>query len=48
MLRFRDELLAEHASDHVNLVFSNAGIGGGESFVTGSREVWERTFAIDW
>ena len=48
VLRFRDELLAEHASDHVNLVFSNAGIGGGESFVTGSREVWERTFAIDW
>ncbi len=48
VLRFRDELLAEHASDHVNLVFSNAGIGGGESFVRGSREVWERTFAIDW
>ena len=46
--RFRDELLAEHASDHVNLVFSNAGIGGGESFVSGPREVWERTFAIDW
>ena len=23
----------EHASDHVNLVFSNAGIGGGESFI---------------
>jgi NAD(P)-dependent dehydrogenase (short-subunit alcohol dehydrogenase family) len=26
-LRFRDELLAEHATDHVDLVFSNAGIG---------------------
>ena len=48
VLRFRDELLGEHASDHVNLVFSNAGIGGGESFVSGRREVWERTFAIDW
>jgi NAD(P)-dependent dehydrogenase (short-subunit alcohol dehydrogenase family) len=48
VLRFRDELLEEHASDHVDLVFSNAGIGGGESFVTGRREVWERTFAIDW
>ena len=33
VLRFRDELLAEHASDHVDLVFSNAGIGGGESFI---------------
>ena len=48
VLRFRGELLEQHASDHVDLVFSNAGIGGGESFVAGSREVWERTFAIDW
>jgi NAD(P)-dependent dehydrogenase (short-subunit alcohol dehydrogenase family) len=48
VLRFRDELLEQHASDHVDLVFSNAGVGGGESFVTGPREVWERTFAIDW
>jgi NAD(P)-dependent dehydrogenase (short-subunit alcohol dehydrogenase family) len=48
VLRFRDELLAEHASDHVDLVFSNAGAGGGESFATGDRAVWERIFAIDW
>jgi NAD(P)-dependent dehydrogenase (short-subunit alcohol dehydrogenase family) len=48
VLRFRDELLDGHASDHVDLVFSNAGIGGGESFVTTRREVWERTFAVDW
>ena len=48
VLRFRDELLKAHASDHVGLVFSNAGIGGGESFIAGSREVWERTFAVDW
>ena len=48
VLRFRDELLEQHASDHVDVVFSNAGMGGGESFVTSSREVWERTFAVDW
>jgi NAD(P)-dependent dehydrogenase (short-subunit alcohol dehydrogenase family) len=48
VLRFRDELLSEHASDHVDLVFSNAGMGGGESFVSSPREVWERTFAVDW
>ena len=48
VLRFRDELLAEHASEHVDLVFSNAGAGGGESFVKTEREVWERIFAIDW
>ena len=48
VLRFRDELLAAHASDHVDLVFSNAGIGGGGSFVNDRREDWERTFAVDW
>ncbi len=48
VLRFRDELLEQHATDHVDLVFSNAGIGGGESFVSSPRELWERTFAIDW
>jgi NAD(P)-dependent dehydrogenase (short-subunit alcohol dehydrogenase family) len=48
VLRFRDALVDEHATDHVDLVFNNAGIGGGESFVTSRREVWERTFAIDW
>jgi NAD(P)-dependent dehydrogenase (short-subunit alcohol dehydrogenase family) len=48
VLRFRDELLEAHASDHVDLVFANAGMGGGESFITGRREVWERTFAVDW
>ncbi len=48
VLRFRDELLEQHASEHVDLVFSNAGIGGGESFVTSRRDVWERTFANDW
>jgi NAD(P)-dependent dehydrogenase (short-subunit alcohol dehydrogenase family) len=46
--RFRDELLEQHASDHVDLVFSNAGIAGGSSFVKDSRQEWERTFAINW
>jgi len=46
--RFRDELLHQHATDHVDLVFSNAGIGGGASFVKGGREEWDRTFAVNW
>ena len=46
--QFRDELLEQHASDHVDLVFSNAGISGGGSFVNDSRQEWERTFAINW
>ncbi|HTV98781.1 MAG TPA: SDR family oxidoreductase [Streptosporangiaceae bacterium] len=48
VLRFRDELLSEHASDHVDVMCNNAGIGGGNSFITASREDWERTFAVDW
>jgi NAD(P)-dependent dehydrogenase (short-subunit alcohol dehydrogenase family) len=48
VLRVRDELLEQHASDHVDLVFSNAGVAGGSSFVKDSREEWERTFAINW
>jgi NAD(P)-dependent dehydrogenase (short-subunit alcohol dehydrogenase family) len=48
VLRFRDELLEQHASDHVDLVFSNAGVAGGGSFVKDTREEWERTFAINW
>lgn len=48
VVRFRDELLVEHNRDHVDLVFNNAGIGGGESFVRSSRELWERVFAVDW
>jgi NAD(P)-dependent dehydrogenase (short-subunit alcohol dehydrogenase family) len=48
VLRFRDELLEQHASDHVDLVFANAGIFAGASFVKDSRQEWERTFAINW
>jgi NAD(P)-dependent dehydrogenase (short-subunit alcohol dehydrogenase family) len=48
VLRFRDELLEQHASDHVDLVFSNAGVAGRSSFVKDSRQEWERTFAINW
>jgi NAD(P)-dependent dehydrogenase (short-subunit alcohol dehydrogenase family) len=48
VLRFRDVLLEQHASDHVELVFSNAGVAGGSSFVKDSRQEWERTFAINW
>ena len=48
MERFRDEVVAQHATDHVNLVFNNAGIGGGGSFILASREEWDRTFEICW
>jgi NAD(P)-dependent dehydrogenase (short-subunit alcohol dehydrogenase family) len=31
----------------VDLVFSNAGLGGGGSFINDPREMWERVFAVD-
>ena len=36
--RFRDELLRKHRAAHVDVVFSNAGIGGGPSFVNSPRQ----------
>lgn len=48
VLRFRDEVLDVHATDHAHLLFNNAGIGGGGSFVAGSRDEWDRTFAVTW
>jgi len=47
VVRFRDAVRQEHGVDHVDLVFNNAGVGGGASFVRDSRERWERTFAVD-
>ena len=46
--RFRDEVLSEHKTETINLLFNNAGIGGGGSFVESSREEWERCFAVCW
>src|SRR3974377_1651783 len=48
VLAFRDEVTGRHATDHLDLVFNNAGVGGGGSFIADSRAEWERTFAIDW
>ena len=48
LLAFRDAVLAEHETDHINLLFNNAGIGGGGSMVTDERSTWERTFNVCW
>ncbi|MGZ4753818.1 MAG: SDR family NAD(P)-dependent oxidoreductase [Acidimicrobiia bacterium] len=48
VMRFRDEVLAQHDTDHVDLLFNNAGIGGGGSFVAGDRAEWDRTFGVCW
>ncbi len=48
VLAFRDAVLREHETDCVNLVFNNAGIGGGGSFLLDDRQEWEKTFAVCW
>ena len=48
VLAFRDAVVADHETRHVNLVFNNAGIGGGGSILDEEREGWEKTFAVCW
>jgi len=48
MLRFRDEIVEQQATDKIHLLFNNAGIGGGGSLILNTREQWEKTFNICW
>jgi NAD(P)-dependent dehydrogenase (short-subunit alcohol dehydrogenase family) len=48
VLAFRDAVLAAHRIDHIDLLFNNAGVGGGGSFVRDDRAQWERTFNVCW
>jgi NAD(P)-dependent dehydrogenase (short-subunit alcohol dehydrogenase family) len=48
VIAFRDAVLHTHSTDHIHLLFNNAGIGGGGSFIRDSREQWERTFNVCW
>jgi NAD(P)-dependent dehydrogenase (short-subunit alcohol dehydrogenase family) len=48
LTRFRDEIVEQQATDKIHLSFNNAGIGGGGSLFTNTREQWERTFNICW
>ncbi|PZQ63859.1 MAG: short-chain dehydrogenase [Phenylobacterium zucineum] len=45
--RFRDEAARAHDTDRLNLLFNNAGIGGGGSILE-DRAEWERTFNVCW
>jgi NAD(P)-dependent dehydrogenase (short-subunit alcohol dehydrogenase family) len=46
VLAFRDAVAAWRP--HVNLLFNNAGIGGGGSIIEDDREGWEKTFGVCW
>ena len=41
-----DAVRADLGTDKIHLLFNNAGVSGGGSFVAGERAAWERTFAI--
>ncbi len=45
---FRDEVARDQETDKIHLLFNNAGIGGGGSFVTSTRAEWEKTFNVCW
>lgn len=48
VVRFGKAVAKEHGSDAIHLLFNNAGVVGGRSFVTGRRDEWERTFDVSW
>ena len=45
---FREQVKDEFRTNHINLLFNNAGIGGGGSFVKAEQGEWERCFNICW
>jgi NAD(P)-dependent dehydrogenase (short-subunit alcohol dehydrogenase family) len=45
---FATSVAHDHQTEHINLLFNNAGIGGGGSFVLDDRADWEMTFNICW
>jgi NAD(P)-dependent dehydrogenase (short-subunit alcohol dehydrogenase family) len=47
VVAFRDAVAKAYGSS-IDLLFNNAGIGGGGSFVAGDRAEWERTFGVCW
>ena len=48
MQAFAEAVANDHETNHINLLFNNAGIGGGGSFVLDERSEWETTFNICW
>jgi NAD(P)-dependent dehydrogenase (short-subunit alcohol dehydrogenase family) len=48
VLAFQQAVEEAHQTDHIHLLFNNAGIGGGGSFVLDDREEWEKTFSVCW
>ncbi|MEM1248723.1 MAG: SDR family NAD(P)-dependent oxidoreductase [Acidobacteriota bacterium] len=47
IVAYRDGAVAEHG-EQIHLLFNNAGIGGGGSFVESTRAEWDKVFDICW
>ena len=45
---WRDAALEEHQTDCIHLLFNNAGISGGGSFLTDTEAQWRRVFNVCW
>ncbi|MBI3675245.1 MAG: SDR family oxidoreductase [Proteobacteria bacterium] len=48
MLAFAQAVKRDLDTDHIHLLFNNAGIGGGGSIVNGDRAQWDKTFNVCW
>jgi NAD(P)-dependent dehydrogenase (short-subunit alcohol dehydrogenase family) len=48
VMAFRDHVASSLETSHINLLFNNAGVGGGGSFIDGEREEWDLTFGVCW
>ena len=48
VLAFRDQVMDKFGASHINLLFNNAGVAAGSSFLKDSRSRWERMFNVCW
>jgi NAD(P)-dependent dehydrogenase (short-subunit alcohol dehydrogenase family) len=48
VLAFRDAVARDQRTDHIHLLFNNAGIGAAGSFIRDPRDDWEKTFDVCW
>ena len=48
LLAFRTHVAEAHATDHIHLLFNNAGIGGGGSMIVDGRDEWDTVFGVCW
>jgi NAD(P)-dependent dehydrogenase (short-subunit alcohol dehydrogenase family) len=48
VMAFQRHVAEAHETDHIHLLFNNAGIGGAGSLILDDRGEWEKTFAVCW